>query len=92
MFVIGLAVAAVIAGILMLWLTRRTHASLRLALIGLSFIGLFVLLRAASFHHIDELLGSGAPQFNWGSVQEMMGIVIVAIAALTYTHKRRSRR
>ena len=41
-FVIALGLAAVFAGICMLWLTRRTHASVRLALVGLVFIGLFV--------------------------------------------------
>jgi len=86
--VIALEVAAVFAGIAMLWLTRRTHAAVRLALAGLVFIGLFVLLRAASFHHLDEILGRGAPEFNWGSLQEMAGILIVAAAAAFYTHKR----
>ena len=88
-FVMALGVAAVFAGIAMLWLTRRTHAAVRLALAGLVFIGLFVLLRAARFHHLDEILGRGAPEFNWGSLQEMAGILIVASAATLYTRKRR---
>ena len=91
-FVIALGVAAVFAGIAMLWLTRRTHAAVRLALAGLVFIGLFVLLRAASFHHLDEILGRGAPEFNWGSLQEMTGILIVAAAAAFYTRKRQGMR
>jgi len=64
----------------------------RLALVGLVFLGLFVLVRAASFHHLDELLGRGSPDFNWGSIQEMAGIVIVAAAALLYSRKRRKSR
>lgn len=91
-FVMALAFVGVIAGIVTLWLTRQAHALVRLALIGLGFIGMFVLLRAASIHHLDDLLGSGAPRFNWGSVQEMIGIAIVAVSALTYTHKRGSMR
>jgi len=90
-FVLALGAAAILAGIVMLWHTRRTDASVRVALVGLVFIGLFVLLRAASFHHFDELLGGGAPEFNWGSMQEMLGILIVAGGALAYTRKRRSR-
>lgn len=90
-FVLALGVAAVVAGIVMLWLTRRTDASVRLALIGLVFIGLFVLLRAASFHHLDELLGGGAPEFTWRSVLEMLGILIMAVGATAYTRKRRSK-
>lgn len=91
-FVMALAVAAVFVGIALLRLTRRTDAAVRLALAGLVFIGLFVLLRAASFHHLDEILGGGAPEFSWGSLQEMAGILIVAAAAGRYTRKRRRRR
>ena len=87
-FVVALGIAAVFAGIAMLWLTRRMHATVQLALVGLVFIGLFVLLRAASFHHLDELLGRGMPEFNWGSIQEMAGILIVAAAAALYARKR----
>lgn len=87
-FVIALGAAAVLAGIAMLWLTRRTHIAVRLALAGLVFIGLFVLLRAASFHHLDDLLGRGAPSFNYGSIQEMAGILIVAAGAALYGRKR----
>lgn len=90
-FVLALGGTAILAGIAMLWLTRRTDVSVRATLVGLVFIGLFVLLRAASFHHLDELLGGGAPEFNWGSVQEMLGISIVAVGAVAYTRKRKSR-
>lgn len=88
-FVMTLGVAAVFVGMAALWFTRRAHSTVRLALVGLVFIGLFVLLRAASFHHLDEMLGRGAPDFNWGSVQEMAGILMVAAAAMFYTRKRR---
>lgn len=88
-FVIALAVAATGAGLAMLWLTRRADFAVRVALVGLAFIGTFVLLRAASFHHLDDLLGGGAPQFNWGSVQEMVGIAVVAYAAARYPRSRR---
>ena len=90
LFVVGLAVAAMAAGTFMLWLTRRTHAAVRLALAGLVLIGLFVLLRAASFHHLNEVLGGGAPAFTWGSLQEMAGILTVAAAAALYTCKRQN--
>ena len=88
-FVLALGVVAVLAGVAMLRLIGRTHASVRLALAGLLFIGLFVLLRAASFHHLNEILGRGAPEFNWGTIQEMAGILIVTVAAELYTRKDR---
>lgn len=86
-FVLALGAAAVLAGVALLRLIGRTHASVRLALAGLILIGLFVLLRAASFHHLNEILGRGAPEFSWGSVQEAAGILIVAIAAELYARR-----
>lgn len=88
-FVIGLSVTAVLVGIAAVLLIRRTHPAMRLALAGLVFIGVFVILRAASFHHLDDILGSGAPEFNWGSIQEMTGILIVGMAAALYVTMRR---
>jgi len=86
-FVVVLAIAALLFGAALLWLTRRLHYSVRLALGGLVFIGLFILLRAASFHHLDEILGSGVTDFPLGSIQEMAGILLVGAAALLYTRK-----
>lgn len=83
-FIFALAVVAVLAGLAAVWLTRGTHRSVRWALLGLVFIGAFVLVRAASFHHVDALLGMVPEAFNWGSVQEMVGIVIVGLAANRY--------
>jgi hypothetical protein len=87
-FVAGLGAGGVFATVGLLWLSRRKHIAVRMALIGLISIGLFILLRAASFHHFDALLGSGAPAFNWGSVQEVLGILIVAAGAALYCGRR----
>ena len=89
-FIIGLSVVAAIAGILMLWLTRRTHITVRLAIVGLAMIGLFVLFRAASFHHFDEYLGRGHPVFNWGAM-EFLGTMLVASAAAVYASLNQTR-
>ncbi len=84
LFIIGLSGLGVIAGIFMLWWTRHTDNAVRFALAGLALIGLFILFRAASFHHFDELLGRGNPAFNLGSIQEIAGILIVASSAILY--------
>lgn len=89
-FVAALAVGAVILGVAALWWARRTHYAVRLAVAGLMFIGLFILLRAASFHHLDDILGRGATEFPLGSVQEIAGILIIAVAALLYAKRHRS--
>ena len=87
-FVVALGGAALIAGAGLLWLTRRMHVTVRLALVGLASIGLFILVRAASFHHLDEVLGRGWQRFKLGSIQEMAGILIVAAAAALYARRR----
>lgn len=83
-FIMALVVIAIAAGAAMLRLTRRTHRSVRAALLGLVFIGAFVLIRAASFHHVTTLMGAGPDAFTVGSMQEMLGIVIVGAAAWRY--------
>lgn len=83
-FVLALAALAVVAGLAALRLTREAHRSVRWALLGLLFIGVFVLFRAASFHHVDALLSIGPSAFNGGSIQEMLGILIVGLAAHRY--------
>ena len=72
----------------MLWFTRRTRFAVRLAQLGLTFIVAFVLLRAASFHHVDLILGRGLAGVTLGSLQEIAGILVVAAAALLYHHGR----
>ncbi len=94
MFIIALSVSAAIVVAAMLWLSRRSHVSVRVAIAGLAMIGVFILIRAASFHHLDEYLGRGHPIFNWGAIQELLGTLLVAGAAAFYTtvHGRRSKR
>jgi predicted outer membrane lipoprotein len=88
-FVVGLLLASALGAIAMLWVARRAKAMVRLALVGFIFICAFIVLRAASFHHADEILGSGLRSFNLGSIQEAIGILIVAFAAIKYPHLRR---
>lgn len=91
-FLVGLTAVSVLIAIGVLILTRRARASVRVALIGLGFIGLFVLYRAASFHHLDELLGRKTFGFVWGDTQELIGIIVVGLAAIAYASGRRRRR
>lgn len=87
-FITALACAAGLAGAAMLWFTRRAPFAVRLAELGLTFIVAFVLLRAASFHHVELILSRGPAGVTLGSLQEIAGIFIVAAAALLYDHGR----
>lgn len=52
------------------------------ALLGLGFVCVFVVVRAASFHHVDIFLGSsiGGIKMNW--LLELPGPTLVALVAL----------
>lgn len=88
-FVLALGAAGLVTSIVLCWLTRTMDGAVRLAVVGLMFIGIFVLFRAASFHHLDVLFSRGTGPFNWGSLQEIAGIMIVLAAAARYAQKRR---
>jgi hypothetical protein len=59
------------------------------ALFGLGALVTFVIVRAASFHHVDVLLGRGRVRLNW--VLELGGIALIAISALRQTSTQRDR-
>lgn len=49
------------------------------ALSGIVLLFSFVVIRAASFHHVDQFLGAGPFKMNW--VLELGSIGIIAFAA-----------
>lgn len=86
-FIVGLGIGGVAITLALLWFVRRLATSVKIALAGFIFIGMFVLVRAASFHQVDAILVSGYQAFNLGSIQEMAGILIVALASLGYARR-----
>ena len=79
-FIIGLALGGALGLFLVVFALRRVFRYIFLGAVGLALITGFVLIRAASFHHVDQLLGSGRIRLNW--VLELSGIAVVLIAAL----------
>ena len=71
----------------MAWLLRGILGRVWPALLGLGFVCLFVLVRAASFHHVDILLGTWifGVKMNW--LLELPGPILVAVVAM---RRRRS--
>ena len=65
-----------------LWLARRSLRHRWLALIGMASVMGFVVIRAASFHHVDALLASRLGGLKWNWILELGGIFIVAVGAL----------
>ena len=65
-----------------MWHFRDFWRNHRLLLCGLFFTLTFIVVRAISFHHIDEILGThiAGVRVNW--FLELGGIGIVLVAAL----------
>ena len=63
-------------------LGARFPAPTWLALVGSTFVLGFVIIRAASFHHIDRFIGNQILGLRWNWVLEMGGIVLVLLASI----------
>lgn len=72
--VLGLALIA--------FLLRGLLGHVGLALAGLGFVCVFVVIRAVSFHHFDGFLGSAAVGIKLNWLLELPGPALVAIVAL----------
>ncbi|MCB2073863.1 MAG: hypothetical protein KDE49_09150 [Novosphingobium sp.] len=76
--------AAILTGLALIWGFRRSRAPVKIAIAGLACTGAFVVLRAASFHHVDLLLGGRLAGVRWNFILEVTGPAIVATAALVH--------
>jgi hypothetical protein len=78
-----LAVALTCAGALaaFLWAARRSLRRRWPAVVGMLFILGFVVIRAASFHHVDAFLTARLGGLKWNWILELGGIAVVGIAA-----------
>jgi hypothetical protein len=83
-FVVLVGVASIVVLSMALWHLRRSPGSVRLAIVGLAFTCAFVVARAASFHHVDQLLGLTFIGMKWNWLIEFTGIAIVTTAAALY--------
>ena len=82
-----IGVVVVLAVGLCLWLTQLAREEIPrtiLALIGWVALSTFVAIRAASFHHIDRLLGTRMAGARVSEILELGGITLIAIGALYY--------
>ena len=73
-----------IGGALSVWIMRRLvrkQADLRLPLLGFVVLLVFIVVRAASFHHIDQLINFrfAGVRMNW--VLELSAIALVSVGA-----------
>jgi len=81
LFIVAIAALGV-AGLAVLCV--RVRASLRqtfMALVGAAFLTCFVVIRAASFHHVDQMLGFSLGGFKLNWVLELGGIFCIGQSA-----------
>lgn len=81
LFILGIALLGLGVLAIVWWLTQGAIRRHRLALLGSFFLGSFILIRASSFHHVDQALGFrlAGLKVNW--ILELGGVACVAIAA-----------
>ena len=80
-FIAPIAIVGVV-GLIASWrLASKTVRHSRLALLGGIFLGCFILIRAASFHYVDQMLGLRFNNVTLNCILELGGIFCVAIAA-----------
>lgn len=81
LFIAAIGIGGMISVTGLLWLLRTRLREFGLAMVGTVFLGCFIVVRAASFHHVDQLLLSeiGGLRINW--ILEIGGIVWVGLAA-----------
>jgi hypothetical protein len=66
---------------LLIWM-RRAPFPTWLAVLGTTLVLAYVLIRAASFHHIDRFIGQSILGLRWNWVIEISGISLVLVAGV----------
>ncbi|MDB4974754.1 MAG: hypothetical protein JWN48_3095 [Myxococcaceae bacterium] len=78
-FILAIALLGTGSTIALAYTMRHVLSRVVGALVGMGALVAFVIIRAASFHHVDELLFRGRIRLNW--VLELGGIAMIAISA-----------
>ena len=80
-FIALVALGGLMSVATLFWFTRKILRETWLSLVGAVFLCCFVLVRAASFHHVDQMLGMelGGLKVNW--ILELGGILWIGISA-----------
>jgi hypothetical protein len=87
-FIMAFGLLGFLASLVSLKLAREMPFATRVAVIGAITLVLFVVVRAASFHHFDLLIRAELYGLRMNWIFEIGGIVIVALAARARLSKR----
>lgn len=81
-FMAQVALICMVITIAVLIWARHAPKSVLLALAGATANIYFIVIRAASYHYVDNFLGGKMLGFRWNSVLEVGGIVVVLLASV----------
>lgn len=87
-FIFAVLAAGLASGAVALRYRAMLHRSMAAAILGLIFIYGYVVVRAASFHHVDLFIQSQILGIRWNWILEIGGIVVVFVAALRAARSR----
>ena len=89
LFLLLLAGGATFAILGLTRMLRQSSAPAKTAAAGIAMLLTFILLRAASFHHIDEWVTVDVRGLRSGWWLELGGVVVIALSALAYRAESR---
>jgi len=81
-FVVAVGLVSIAAFVFLAWKTRSIFRGRTLLLLGLSMLLLFVVMRAASFHHVGVFLERRVLGLKLNWVLELGSIALVAVSAV----------
>lgn len=90
-FIASLCTGTVAFALLLGNLLRKTSSEVRVAALAMCLVMGFVVIRAASFHHVDALISRNFLGISWNAVLELPGICAIALSALLYARRSRIR-
>lgn len=83
-FIVMIAISgAALLGLVAIYV-RKLDWQIKVAGAGLTFLIIFIIVRAASFHHMDVLLGTAFVGIRLNGLLELGGIVAIAAGAIGY--------
>ena len=89
-FIFAILTASLIIFTGMLILFRKVYRNQLLAIIGLSFLLVFIFVRASSFHHMDKLISSTIAGIKMNWLLELTGIALLFVNARQLLKQKRS--
>jgi hypothetical protein len=86
-FVVVMAVLGMLIIATSYWYVHAAWRRYRIAFFGIIYLVTFVVIRAASFHHIDVFLKSGVGGLYFNHILELGGILFIGYAAWNATRQ-----